>query len=319
LETTGESSNKVRLLFLFFAFFTLSNAAQEVLKSAEDAAKEAHLANINALLIFTSQDGLNTGLFHFTKVDVDMRIYNLPFLYHFESEKNFNYFIVGNVGYSNVFTKNEFAFAPGVVVNSDSQLQTYTGGIGLGVRYKLREYLSISGGTEFIYSRSGVSTKQIDGDVTAPIEDFFRRKFNDNLSYKLFAELCYSPKLDYLKPYVKLGYNFFDTKSDMELQTLSKFSTQSSLSTFTLGATSDAFAQGVYGHLIFEPYLHANYLQGDVVNSIRFDAYSKAGGVLYIYHTYSPSWIERYFFEASSINADGLEGYNFGLGFSIEY
>ena len=309
----------MKLLLLFFAFFSLSNAAQEVSKSAEDAAKEAHLANINALLIFTSQDGLNTGLFHFTKVDVDMQIYNLPFLYHFESEKNFNYFIVGNVGYSNVFTKNEFVFAPEVILNSDSHLQTYTGGIGLGVRYKLRDYLSISSGAEFIYSRSGVSTKHLDGGITAPIEDFFKSKFNDNVSYKLFAEFCYSPKLQHLNPYIKLGYNFFDTKSDMDLKTLSTFSTQSSLSTFTLGATSEPFAKREYGYLVFEPYAHLNYLQGDVVNSIRFDTYSKVGGVLYMYHKNSPSWIERYFFEASTINADGLEGYNLGLGFSIEY
>jgi hypothetical protein len=297
-----------------------SNAA--VLKSPQEAAKEAHLANINALLIFTSQEGLNTGLYRFTKVDADMQIYNLPFMYHFKSDRDFNLFLVGNVGYSTVFTTQEYA-SMATIVNSDSHIQTYTGGIGFGGRYKIREDLRFLAGTELIYSRSGANSKNSDPSlvdpITDPLKDFFGSSFNDNLSYKLFMESCYVPDVEYFKPYIKFGYKFFDTKSDMGFRNLTTFSSQSSLSILSIGGTSDPFAQAAYGHLTLELYANANYLSGDVVKTIQVEAYSKAGGVLYLYQNESPSWIERYFLELSSINADGLEGYNVGLGFSIDY
>lgn len=309
----------MKLLFLLFALLFALKASGEVLRSAEDAAKEAHLTNINALLIFTSQEGLNTGLFHFTKVDVDMQIYNFPFIYHFDSQSDLNLFILGNAGYSRVYTSNEFAYLPGVVLTRDSHLQTYTGGLGLGARYKLYDDVSVMGGSELIYSRSGVSFKNKDESITDPLEDFFGSRFNDNLSYKLFFEANYTPQLNYLKPYVKLGYNFFDTKSDMGLKNLTTFSTQSSLLSLLVGVTSDPFAKREYGHLVFEPYINRSYLHGDVVKSIKFHTYTKVGTTLYLYHQDSPAWIERYFLEVSTLNADGIEGYNIGLGFSIDY
>lgn len=291
----------------------------ERVSSPEELAKEAHLANINALLIFTSQDGLNTGLYHFTKVDVDMQIYNLPFIYHFDSSEDVNFFVLGNVGYSRVFTQNEVVLGPQTILNSDSNLQTYTGGIGGGLRFNIEKFWSILVGSELIYSRSGISTKHEEQSPTDPIVDFFGSKFNDNLSYKLFGETIFRPHINYFEPYLKLGYNFFDTKSAMDLENLTTFSSQSSLLSLSVGGTTEPFAKADYGHMTLETYFNTSYLQGDVVKSIRFDTYAKVGSVLYLYHRASPSWIERYFFEVSTIKADGLEGYNFGLGFSIDY
>lgn len=310
----------MKLFVSSLAFFALSTTAgAEVLKSSQDAAKEAHMANINALLIFTSQDGLNSGLFRFTKVDADMRIFNFPFLHHFKSQKRWNYFVVGNVGYSRVTTTKDFISVSGLELASDTQLQTYTGGIGGGVRYEIFERASVMGGLELIYSRSGVSLKQQESSVSDPVEDFFGQKFNDNISYKLFFEASYEPDIEYFKPYVKFGYKFFDTKSDMGIKDLTGFTTQSSLFSIRFGGTSDPLFAAEYGFFTLGAYLNANYLAGDVVKSVDFEAYSKVGTILHLYHNYSPSWIERYFLEVSTINTNGLEGYNVGLGFSLNF
>ncbi len=309
----------MKLFFFILLFPLLLKAEVTTLSSADEVAKAAHMANINALLIFTSQDGLNTGLFHFTKVDVDMEIYNLPFRYHFDSDSRLNYFLVGNVGYSRVFTSRDFILPPSTELSADSHLQTYTAGIGLGVRYKLREDLKLMGGLELIYSRSGVNVKQADENVVSPIEDFFDNNYNDNVSYKLFIESTYKPELEYLKPYFKFGYKFYDTKSDFSSEKLTAFSTQSSVLWGTVGAETEELYRNGYGYLTLEGYLSGNFLQGDVVKSIGFDNYSKVGGVLYSYLDGGPLWIKRLFFEVSTINADGLEGYNIGLGFTIDY
>ena len=72
---------KILLLVLLTYSFTYAKTVGEI-------AEEAHIANINTLLIFTSGEGLNSGLYHFSNVGVDMEIYNLPFTYHIESDIN---------------------------------------------------------------------------------------------------------------------------------------------------------------------------------------------------------------------------------------
>jgi len=309
----------VKTLFLIFIFALLLKAEVQTFNSTDDVAKQAHLANINALLIFTSQDGLNTGLFHFTKVSVDMQIYNLPFRYHFESTSDLNYFLVGNVGYSRVFASQDFVLPPNSPISTDTHLQTYTGGVGMGLRYKLRDDLNILGGLELIYSRSGVNVKQSDEGIAAPIEDFFNNNYNDNLSYKLLFEADYRPKVKYMQPYAKLGYKFYDTKSDFSVTKLTTFFSQSSVISASLGLQTDALYRYNDAYLSLEGYMNANYLQGDVVKSIQFDNYYKIGGVGYWYLEDKESWIERFFLEVSTISADGLEGYNFGIGFTLNY
>ena len=77
----------LRFLLLLHVMFIMNLYAE----TPEDIAKEAHLANINALLIFTSQNGLNSGRYHFSKVGVDMEVYHLPFTYHFDSVEAIGY------------------------------------------------------------------------------------------------------------------------------------------------------------------------------------------------------------------------------------
>ncbi len=287
--------------------------------SAGDIAEKAHLANINTLLIFTSQESLNSGLYKFTNVGVDMDVYHLPFTYQLKTDNDINYFIVGGVGYSRVYIADDIVIPPDSVLNHHNHIRTYTGGLGGGVRYKATSELNFQGGVEFIYSRSGSSVTLPNDDIGDAIEDFFNKEYNDNISYKLFALAEYKPKMKYLKPYAKLGYKLFETKSEFSFDELVSFDTESSVTTLTLGAETHELLHYNRNYLTLEGYLNANYLDGAVKKSVQFNSYATLGGVAYWYMVDSLSLVERFFLEVSTIRADGLEGYNIGVGFTIDY
>lgn len=319
---TGENLSRVSSvfsnIFIIFLLFVFTLKA-ETIEDIEDIAQKAHLANINALLIFTSQNGLNSGLFQFNEVGVDMEVYNLPFKFHFNSQSNINYFLLGNVGYSRVYISQDKVIPPDIKLDYEDHLQTYTAGLGGGVRYKFTEDLSVLGGLEIIYSRSGSSVKEAGDGLGEAIEDFFNKNYNDNISYNIFAEVEYKPELELLNPYVVFDYKFFDTKSSFEFTELTSFHSQSNVFSLAIGAESNELFRYETSYLTLEAYLNANYLDGSVVESVKFDKYAKVGGVAYWYIENGPSFIKRFFIEASVIKGDGLDGRNIGIGFSFNY
>ena len=168
-------------LLLFFQLF--SYEAQ----SSQDVQK-LNAATINTLLIFTAQEGLNSGLYHFTNtdIDIDMEIYHLPFKYPIKSDSNIDYFLVGNVGYSRSYLAGAIEEVPGEsLLTYLNHIQTYTAGIGGGISYKVTKEVEVSTGVELIYSRSGASVKKPDGDFGDAIEDFFNANYSDNISYDI--------------------------------------------------------------------------------------------------------------------------------------
>jgi len=248
-----------------------------------------------------------------------MEVYHLPFTYYFDSDDAMDYFIVGNIGYSRTFINDEIILPPESRLDYDNHLRTYTAGIGGGIRYKFNSDISILGGLELIYSRSGASVKKPDDDTGDIIEDFFNQNYNDNISYKFFSSLEYRPKNYTYKPYATLDFKLYETKSSFTFDTLSSFSTQSNVSTLTLGIETPNLFEYHGNYLTFEAYFNANYLGGDVVKSVQFDNYGSVGGVAYWYTPESVSWAERFFLEVNTIRSDGLEGYNFGIGFTIDF
>lgn len=288
-------------------------------KSVEELAEEAHIASINTLLIFTSQEGLNSGLYHFTNVGTDMEIYHLPFTYHLDSDSNINYFLVGNVGYSRVFISQDVEIPPTSRLDYDNHLRTYTGGLGGGVRYKFNPDLSISGGVELIYSKSGASVKQPDDDLGHAIEDFFNKTYNDNLSYEIFGALEYKTEINEYKPYAVLTYKSYETKSTFTFDELSSFKSASSVTTLSLGVETPKILEFDKNSISLEAYLNANYLDGSVKDVVEFDTYSTVGGVVYFNTPDTPWWASRFFLELSTVQSSGLDGYNVGLGFSLDF
>jgi len=302
-------------LFLLYVLLFQSVYA----KSPDEIAKEAHIASINTLLIFTGQEGLSSGVYNFSEIGVDMEIYHLPFTYHFQSDTNINYFLVGNVGYSRVYITDEIDIPSTSPLNYENHLRTYTGGIGGGVRYKFKADLSVSGGFEFIYSKSGASVKKPDDDIGDAIEDFFAENYNDNYSYKFFTNIEYRTKINEYKPYVILTYKVYETKSSFTFSDLSSFNSQSSVTTLSLGFETPSLLEFNSQYITLETYLNANYLGGTVKDVVEFDAYSTFGGTLYLYTPKGPWWASRFFLDLSTVNSSGLDGYNVGLGFTVDF
>lgn len=305
---------KIIFLCLVLLLASILNA-----KTAEEIAKEAHIASINTLLIFTSQEGLNSGLYRFTDVGVDMEVYHLPFTYHLESDTNLNYFIVGNVGYSRVFISKEIDIPPSSRLNYDNHLRTYTAGLGGGARYKFTPDLSAMAGLELIYSKSGASVKNPDDNVGDAIEDFFNKNYNDNLSYEFLANIEYRPTINEYKPYAVLTYKVYETKSSFSFDDLASINSESSVTTLALGCETPKLFEFDANSLTLEAYLNANYLSGTVKDVVKFDTYSSLGGVIYYNTPKEPWWASRYFFEVSAVSSSGLEGYNIGVGFTLDF
>lgn len=288
-------------------------------KTPQEIVQETNLANINAILIFTSQDALTSGTYRFINIGASIDIYHIPFTYHFKSTDTHNFFIVGNAGYSKASINDPSSIYNGGLLNYESDLRTYTAGFGGGLRYQLKEDLEVLGGMEIIYSRSGNNIKTSKDTLNNAVSNLFNKNNNENITYKFFALAKYSPDLYKFKPYATLGYKLYQTKSSIDYDSLRSFSTQSSVTTLTLGIETPKLYHWDEKYLTLEGYFNSNYLGGDVQKSVEFDGYETLGGVLYLYTPKSPTFAKRFFLELSTVRSRGLEGYNAGLGFSANF
>ena len=168
----------------FFLLCSFVFATHLFAKTPEEVVKDSHLANINAILIFTSQDAVTSGTYRFSNIGASIDVYHLPFTYHFKSTHDYNYFLVGNAGYSRSYITNSATPYNGTVLDYNSDLRTYTIGLGGGVRYNFSKSASILGGMEVIYSRSGNSVTTNKDSVDSAVGNLF------NKNYRAF---CKSP------------------------------------------------------------------------------------------------------------------------------
>ena len=291
---------------------TISLSADDLLK---ELGREAFEANINTLLIFTSQDGLNTGRYHFKSIGTNMDVMHLPFLYHLHSDKPYNWFVLGNVGYSRVYLRE-----PGQkrLLTYDEHVQTYTAGLGGGVRYRFDDTFSLLGGMELIYSRAGISVKPKD-TVGGAIEDFFNANYNDNLTYKFMARAKYEKYYNGYHPYCIVDLDTYDTKSSFTFKSLTDIHSQSSVLTLSGGIESPPLSRFGMNYLTLEGYYHYSHLFGSIEDIVKFSSYNTLGCVVYYYTPRTPSFASRFFFELSSVFSSGLEGYNLGIGFTVDF
>ncbi len=280
-------------------------------------------ATVNTLLIFTSQKGLNTGVYTFTNtpIDIEMNVAHLPFIYHFESNNKVNYFVVGNVGYSKVALSGSVEELPsGIVLDYLNSIQTYTGGLGGGVRYVLSQDFLISAGVELIYSRSGASVSSPEGNIGDAIEDFFNKNYSDNLSYKVFTSLEYKTEVKEFKPYVILEYSLYETKSNFSFDDMTSFNSHSSIINLNIGVeTPKLLSYDKNNYLTLEAYVQGHKLFGVVKDIAQVDKYGSLGGVVYWNTSKEPWWASRFFLEANGVEGDGIYGYNVGLGFTLDF
>jgi len=303
-------------LFLLLPFLLFAQTA------VEKAAEKAYLANINTILIFTSEGGLSSGRYRFTKAGFKMDTYTVPYEHHFKPfNESMNWFFSGNAGYSVTKLDKDsqgFNSVSGLELTKDSKLQTYTAGAGGGFRYRSPWDIDFLVGAELIYSRVG-TTLETKGSVDDAVGGFFNHKYNNNFTYKFRLDAQYVQEFDHYKPYVKLGFKLYETKSDFNFDALSTFSTQSDVTTLDFGVEVPAFLKYKHNYLSLEPYVQLNYLHGEITSVVKFDTYMKTGLTAYWNTPQTPSWIKRFFIDINSIRAEGLEGYNIGIGFNIDY
>lgn len=293
-------------------------------ETVEENAQKAYLANVNALMVFTSQNGLNSGTYEFTRANATMNVIHLGDSYNFDPFRdNFNLFVVGGGGYSETtMTVDINATDPktdGIKLTTTNMLQTFTGGIGGGVRYSLQNGFEMLGGMEVIYSRVGVRNRDDENGVGEIVEDFFKGKYNDNISYRFFTRTEYRPEFEGFNPYVTVSYELYETKSAFSFEQLSSFSSQSHVTSFAFGSETPPIFRYDAMYLTLEGYLRGSYLGGDLARVAKLDGYGIVGGTAYWYVTETFNYFRRFYLDISTIQADGLRGYNVGLGFSVGF
>jgi hypothetical protein len=169
-----------------------------------------------------------------------------------------------------------------------------------------------------LYSRVGTSINPKD-EVGEALEDIFDHEYNDNITYKLLLSSEYRKEVNGFKPYAKLSFKLYETKADFSLDELTGFTTQSDVTALSLGVESPAIAKYEENYLSIEGYVKGSYLHGDVKDVVQFDRYINLGAIAYWNTPKAPTWVKRLYTEVSTVRADGLEGYNIGVGFSLDY
>jgi len=180
-------------------------------------------------------------------------------------------------------------------------------------------YIDILSGIELIYSRSGLNVHKPDNNIGDAIEDFFKGKYNDNLTYKFLVQLEHHKEMSGYKFSGKLSHKLYETKADFNFNALTSFTTQANVTSFGAGIETSELFSFHEMYLTLEGYLHGHYLWGDIVDVVGFDAYNTIGVVAYWYTEDKPDWAERFFVELSTVNSSGLEGYNLGIGFTLNF
>ena len=301
-----------------FCFATVAIAAD----APEDVAEKAYLTNLNAVVVFTSKEGLNSGYYEFTKVNTSMAVIHVADRYQFGPfAPKWNVFLVGSAGYSETWMTVGHAiprYDGNMTLTGSNLLQTYTGGLGAGVRYRDGSGLETMAGLELIYSRvrfKNRSDKQ-GGDW---IGDFFEGHYTDNLTYHFLTAIEYNTEIDGFMPYARLRYDLYETKSAFSLEQLSTFTSQSGVTSLALGCETAPLFYSGQCYLTLEGYLWGSWLGGDLPKVVGFDGYGTGGATAYWYVPDRLEYIRRFFVDVSTIRADGLRGYNLGFGFSLAY
>ena len=314
----------MRIIVLFFLLFSYMKATT----LDEQLTQDAYLATINAAIVFTSQDGLSSGIYRFTKIDTQMRMYNLPLSYQFDPlTENTNLFLLFDLGYSDTRKDSNVLDDNGTFLRLDNRMQTYVGGIGVGLRYRATAHSNLSFGGELIYSRVGLTVRPEEDLDGSSVENFFSDDFNDNFSYKLIGEYDYHREYRGYTIYTKLNYKLYKTLSKFDLTDLANdivgditsLRSQTSVASLMMGFETDSLYNYGDMSLTLEPYVKGNYIWGDLAEVARIGSYATAGVSVYWNTPEKRAYIYRYFIEPSVSRGDGLAGLNLSLGFSLDF
>lgn len=276
------------------------------------------MADINAILIFTTQSGLTPGKYTFTKNNTVLDTFHLAGKYNLEPfSENFNFFFGGLIGYSEIARTNEVN-QTSERLTTDNMLRTYSAALGGGIRYFNDSGFSLSGEMELVYSRMGYAWKK-ENKLGKFIEDLFDSSYVDILTFHVTGMAKYQKEWNGFFPYAVLLLELYETKSAFSVEQITKFTTQSSVANVVIGVESPPLVHYNKMYMSLEGYFVESFLGSDLPQVVGFDRYSTVGGLAYWYVPNDLKYIRRFYIEVSTTHADGMHGYNIGLGFSLDY
>ncbi len=311
----------MRIIVIIFLFFVSLKAIQDL----NDLEAGQYLSLSNAVIVFTSQDGLSSGVYNFTNINTEMLMYNLPLQYHFDplTEKT-NAFMIIDMGYSKTKSDRDIN-ASGKVLNISNQLQSYVLGIGIGLRYKATEHSELQFGGELLYSRLGLFDRGGKG-LDDSVSNFFD-EMRDTYSYKILAEYIYHREIKKHKVYTRLNYKLYKSFNEIKIAELVEnaitdvlsLRSQTSVASVTFSYETNPLYSYKEMSLTLEPYLKGNYIWGDMADVAKINAYGTAGLSFYWNTPEKNAYAYRYFIEPSVSKGYGIEGLNLGIGFSLDF
>ncbi len=264
---------------------------------------------------------ISSGQYKLTgsKDDVHLKITSFPFLYHFQNQSFYNFFVLGSVGRS--VMEQDVSFGD-ELTSDETSFETYIAKIGGGVRARSEWGFEALVGVSVIYSRIYNEYKfqsEISDIYREVFEDEFANKTIDNISYDLFLEFAYRPNFNDWKPYAVLNYNYYDTKSLTDIDNLGKFTTQSSVSALLFGMESAPLFDIDKMPVTFEAYTSGSIVTGDMKTSLDFEGYGEWGLLSHLYMKDNFYPITQAYIGYSEVHGDGINGYNIGFGVSFSF
>ncbi len=300
-----------------------------------DDLKKTSLANVNALIILTTQDMLTSGRYNFDD-GATIRIVNFPLYHHFDPLfSDFNLFLNGSAGYSKLDTDVQIIENAGFT-DDKTNYETIALRLGGGVRYSTSFGINFLVGFDVIYSRIRneyiYNSPAIVQDQYRPaFEKAFANQYSNAYTYELFWQAGYTPVWAEWKPYAVLTLTYFDTKEDLSVKELSAFHSTSGGSRLKLGFETPQFLHFWDTGVSTEFYVAGNAFTGDVQKTLGFDGYGSSAAMLHLYIDsafygsvdealyHVPSILNRVDLMVERVQGDGIEGYNIGLGAGFSF
>ena len=316
---------KTLLTTIFFSVLSYADVVNEL--------RQDSLANVNALIILTTQDMLTSGRYTFDD-ETTLRITNFPLYYHFDPiYTDFNLFLNGSAGYSKLDAEVDLGatFNP----KDDTNYETIALRLGGGVRYASSFGINFLVGFDFIYSRihNTYNYNSLDSEVVIKpyFDKAFANQYSNAYTYELFWQAGYTPVWAEWKPYLILTLTYFDTKQDLSVKELSSFHSTSGGSRLKLGFETPQFVHSFDTGLSMEFYIAGNAFTGDVRETLGFDGYGSTAAMLHFYIDsafydeidevlyHAPSILNRIDLMVERVEGDGIQGYNIGVGAGFNF
>ena len=313
---------KFKLIILLI--LSIQSIANEFTKALTDAAKRAYLINVNAVMLFTSQDMLSSGKYKFGDDD-KIHIMNLPFIHHFNPYNRYlNFYVNGSAGYSRRDESLDInkLFGTSGLPNDHVEFDTYALKLGGGVRVTPGYDLEMLFGGALIYTHIKNSydynSPESEAILKPAFDEVFANKNSDNFSYEFFMQYGYFPDFSGWKPYTLLSFHFFETHSDLTING-NDYTTNSSVSKLKAGLRTPELVSVYHVPMSLGGFIEGNLIHGDLDVDLGFDRYGAVGASLHFGTKFYTDLIEELSVEYSRVDGDGISGYNIGMGFDIAF